>query len=157
MPTKTPAESETPTPSNNQETTPPKRPRELALVMIDEPISPKLHMPKPGQEVDASEILKIVNNFTTKYSHCFFMGRDFKFDVNIAKCHLAPPKKCVRAKDDAYMDWMITQIVSEPFKDDMQTIVVMPHGHKRMPTSDMWPSIVKGNIWLIDGQHSVEA
>ena len=26
-----------------------------------------------------------------------------------------------------------------------------------MPTPEMWPTIQKGNFWLIDGQHSVEA
>ena len=83
-------------------------------------------MPKPTQEVDAGEIQKIVNNFTTKCSHCFFMGMDFKFDVNMSPCHLAPPQKCVQAKEDAYVDWIIAQIVSEQFNDDKKTIVVMP-------------------------------
>ena len=54
------------------------------------------------------------------------MGRDFEFDVNISQCYLAPPKKCVRTKEDAYLDYIIAQIVSEQFKEDMQTIVVMP-------------------------------
>ena len=155
-PSQTPADSKTPTPSGSRQTTPSKRARESS-VMTDEPVSPELRMPKPGQEVDAGEIQKIVNNFTTKCSHCFFMGRDFKFDVNISQCHLAPPEKCVRAKEDAYVDWIIAQIVSEQFKDDRQTIVVMPQGLKRMPTPEMWPTIQKGDFWLIDGQHSVEA
>ena len=85
------------------------------------------------------------------------MGRDFKFEVNIAQCHLAPPEKCVRAKEDAYVDWMVAQILGGQFKDDRQTIVVMPQGLKRMPTADMWPAISKGDFWLIDGQHSVKA
>ena len=121
----TPADSKTPTPSASRQTTPSKRGRE-SFVMTDELISPELRMPKPGQEVDAGEIQKIVNNFTTKCSHCFFMGSDFKFDVNISQCHLAPLEKCVRAKEDAYVNWIIAQIVNEQFKDDRQTIVVMP-------------------------------
>ena len=52
---------------------------------------------------------------------------------------------------------MVAQILGGQFKDDMQTIVVMPKGLKRMPTTDMWPAISKGDVWLIDGQHSVEA
>ena len=83
--------------------------------------------------MDASEIQKIVNNFTTKCSHCFFIGRDFKFDVNIAQCHLAPPEKCVRAKENVYVDWIIAQIVSEQFKDDRQTIIVMPKDTNKCP------------------------
>ena len=107
-PTATPVESETPTPSNSHDqTTPSKRPKESALVMTDEPISPELCMPKTKQEVDASKIQKIMNNFTTKCSHYFFMGRDFKFHANITQCHLVPPEKCVRAKEDAYVDWII--------------------------------------------------
>jgi hypothetical protein len=43
------------------------------------------------------------------------------------------------------------------WRDDMQTIVVMPQGLKRMPTEDVLPTILKGDFWLIDGQHSVEA
>src|SRR6202022_2878356 len=98
----TPADSETPTPSasrqttpsGSRQTTPSKRARESS-VMTTEPVSPELQMPKPGQEVDAGEIQKINDNFETKCLHCFFMGRDFKFEVNIAQCHLAPPEKCV--------------------------------------------------------------
>ena len=63
----------------------------------------------------------------------------------------------MRAKEDAYVDWIIAQIVGEQFKDDRQTIVVMPQGLKKMPTEDMWPNLQKGDFWLIDGQHSVEA
>jgi hypothetical protein len=85
------------------------------------------------------------------------MGRDFKFDVNIAQCHLAPPDKCVRAKEDKYVEWIIAQIVGEQFKDDRQTIVVMPQGLSKMPTPDMWEKLKSGDFWLIDGQHSVEA
>ena len=43
----------------------------------------------------------------------------------------------------------------EQYKDDRQTLVLMPQGQKRMPTPDMWPTIKKGDFWLIDGQHSV--
>ena len=125
--------------------------------MTDEPVFPDLRMPKPGQEVDATEIQNINDNFKTKCLHCFFMGRDFKFDVNIAECHLAPPGKCVRAKGDAYVDWMVAQILGGQFKDDRQTIVVIPQGLKKMPTPDMWLEISKKDFWLIDSQHSVEA
>ena len=112
-------------------------------MITDEPISPELQMPKLGQEVDACEIQKINDNFETKCLHCFFMGRDFMFEVNIAQCHLAPPEKCVRAKEDAYVDWMVTQIFCGQFKADRQTIVVMPQGLKRMQTPDMWLAISK--------------
>ena len=154
--TQVPADSGMVTPSTSRQNTPSKRTRETSG-MTDVNVSPELQMPKPGQEVDATEIQKIVNTFTTKCSHCFFMGREFKFDVNISQCHLAPPEKCVRAKEDAYVDWIIAQIVGEQFKDDRQTIVVMPQGLKKMPTEDMWPNLQKGDFWLIDGQHSVEA
>ena len=85
------------------------------------------------------------------------MGRDFKFQVNISQCHLAPPEKCVWAKEDAYVDWVITQMISDQFKHERQTIILMPQGHKKMPTPDMWPTKEKGDFWLFDGQHSVEA
>ena len=111
--------------------------------MIDEPVSPELKMSKPGKDVDAGEIQKINENFENKCLHCFFMGRDFKFDVNIAQCHLALPKKCVRAKEDAYVDWIVVKILGNHFKDDMQTIVVMPQGLKKMPMPNIWPAISK--------------
>ena len=114
-------------------------------------------MPKPGHEVDAREIQRIVNNFMTKCSHCFFMSREFKFNVIISQCHLEPPKKCVRAKKEAYIDRIIAQIMSKQFNNDRQTIVVMPQGLKPMPTPYMWPEIQKGNFWFIDGEHNVEA
>ena len=144
------------TPSNSRQNTPSKRSRESS-VTTDFHASPELQMPKPGQGVDAVEIQKIVTTFTTKCSDCFFMGREFKFDVNIAQCHLAPPEKCVRAKEDKYVEWIIAQIVGEQFKDDRQTIVVMPQGLTKMPTPEMWDNLKHGDFWLIDGQHSVEA
>ncbi len=155
-PTATPAVSETPTPSGSRQSTPSKRTRDTS-VMTDEAASPELRMPKPGEDVDTGELQRIVNNFTTKCSHCFFMGKDFKFEVDISQCHIAPPEKCVRALEDEYVKWIVSKIVSEQFKDDRQTIVVMPQGLDKMPTPDMWPQIEKGDFWLIDGQHSVEA
>ena len=154
--TEAPSGSEMVTPTNSRQNTPSKRSRESS-VTTDTNVSPELQMPKPGQGVDAEEIQKIVTTFTTKCSDCFFMGREFKFDINISQCHLAPPEKCVRAKEDKYVDWIIAQIVGEQFKDDRQTIVVMPQCLTKMPTPDMWDNLKKGDFWLIDGQHSVEA
>jgi hypothetical protein len=71
----TPTDSETPTPSGSRHTTPFKRPRESS-VMTDEPVSPDLGMPKPGEEVDTCKIQKINNNFESKCLDCFFMGMD---------------------------------------------------------------------------------
>ena len=92
--TTTSTDSMTETPSGSRETTPSKRGRESS-VMTNEPVSPELRMPKPGEKVDASKIQRKNDTFETKCLHCFFMGRDFKFKVNIAQCHLAPPEKCV--------------------------------------------------------------
>jgi hypothetical protein len=109
--TTTPADSETPTPSESRQTTPSgsrqhtpsKRGRESS-VMTDEPISPELKMPKAGEEVDTVGLKRMEDSFEVRCNHCFFMGRYYTFNVNIAQCHLAPPKKCVRAKEDAYVD-----------------------------------------------------
>lgn len=65
------------------------------------------------------------------------MDSAFKFDVNISQRHLASLSKCVKAKDDAYVNWIIAQIVSKQFRDNRQTIVVMPKGLKTMPTPDI--------------------
>lgn len=154
-PTATPADSEAPSPSNSRQTTPSKRRRESGSVLTDDPVSPEVRMPKPGDPVKPTEIQKIVTAFWNKCGHCFFMGQDFKFEVDISQCHLAPPEKCVRAKEEDYVDWLCTQIMCEQYKDDRQTLVLMPQGQKRMPTPDMWPTIKKGDFWLIDGQHSV--
>ena len=63
--------------------TPSKRTRENSG-MIDMNISPKLQMSKLKQGVDAAETQKIVITFITRYNNCFFMGKEFKFDVNIS-------------------------------------------------------------------------
>jgi hypothetical protein len=64
---------------------------------------------------------------------------------------------CVRAKEDAYVEWLLTKMLADQFKFDKLTLVLMPQGHKKMPTPDMWDTIAKGDFWLIDGQHNVEA
>lgn len=82
-------------PSNSKQNIPSKRTVE-SLGMIDVNVSAKLHMPIPEQQVDATEIQKIVTTFITKCNDCFFMSRKFKFDVNSCQWHLTPSKKCVR-------------------------------------------------------------
>ena len=57
-PSETPADSKTPTPSASRQTTPSKRARESS-VMTDEPVSPELRMPKPGQEVHGGKSKKL--------------------------------------------------------------------------------------------------
>ena len=78
--------------------------------MTDEAVSPELRMPKPREDVDTGELQRIMNNFMTKCSHCFFMGKDFKFEVNINQCHLAPPEKYVRIMEDEYVKWIVSKI-----------------------------------------------
>ena len=135
--TTTPVDNETTTPSASRQTTPSKRGRESS-VMTDEPISPEPKMPRPGEEVDTVGLKKMEDSFEARCNHYFFMGRYYKFNVNIAQCHLAPPEKCVRAKEDTYVDWIITRMLAGGWKGDQQTIVVMPQGLKRMPTDEMW-------------------
>jgi hypothetical protein len=71
--------------SESRQTTPSKRRRD-SLVMTDELVSVELQMPKLGKKVDAGEITKINKFVEKKCLHCIFMGRDFKFEVNIAHC-----------------------------------------------------------------------
>lgn len=125
--------------------------------MTDQPISPELRMPKHGHGVYVGKIQKAVNNFTTKCSYCFFMGMEFKVDVNISQCHLSPPENVQKQKKMHTSIGLLRRSSANNSKDDRQTIVVMPQGLKTMPTHDMWPQIHKGNFWLIDDQHNVEA
>ena len=46
---------------------------------------------------------------------------------------LTPLAKCVRVMEEAYVNWIIAQSMSEQFKDDMHTIMVMPQGLKKVP------------------------
>jgi hypothetical protein len=156
-PTATLADSEAPTPSQSRQTTPSKRQRKSSSAMTEESVSPELKIPKAGEEVEPEEITKINETFETKCLQYFFMGREFMFKVNISQCHLAPPEMCVRAKEDAYVEWLLTKMIADQFKFDKHTLVLIPQGHKKMPTPDMWDTIAKGDFWLIDGQHSVEA
>lgn len=52
-------------------------------VMIHVEVSPEMQMLKPGQGVNAADIDKIVIPFLMKCIDCFFMGRNFKFDMSI--------------------------------------------------------------------------
>lgn len=60
-------------------------------------------------------------------------------------------------KRDKYVQWIIVRIVGELFKDDMQTIAIMPQRLAKMPTPNMWDEIKGERFGLIDGQHNVEA
>lgn len=93
------------------------------------------------QEVDVAKIQKIMNNFTMKCSYYVFIGMDFKFDININQCHLAPLEKCVPGKGVAYVDWIIALIVTKQFKDNMQTIVVTSQGKRSAPIPDVQQKI----------------
>ena len=73
-PTETPADSGTPTPSQSRQTTPSKRPRESDSAMTDEPLSPELQMPKPGEGVEPNELQRITDTFKTKCLHASSWG-----------------------------------------------------------------------------------
>lgn len=88
---------------------------------------------------------------------CLFMGHEFKFDMSIDQCNFALPNKCVRVKEDKYVQWVIAQILEEQFKDDMQTIIIMPQGFTKMPMLNMWDEIKGGRFQLMDMHHNVEA
>lgn len=65
------------------------------------------------------------------------MDKEFKFNVN-NQCHLTPWEKYVQRKEDKYDEWIIAQIVGKQFKDDRQTIVVMPQELTKMAIPDIW-------------------
>lgn len=65
-------------------------------------------MPKHGQRVDATEIQQRITTITKNINKCFFMGKDFKFNVNITMCHLVLLDKFLWVKEDKYVDWILT-------------------------------------------------
>lgn len=125
--------------------------------MTDEAVSPELRMPKKGEVVNTKAINAINEAYEAKIAEVFFMGREYKFPVDIAQCHLAPPEKCVRAMEEDYVKWIVTKMIAGAWKGDKQTIVLMPQGLKKKPTPDQWPNISQGDFWIIDGQHSIQA
>jgi hypothetical protein len=154
--TTTPADSQTTTPSGSRQNTPSKRSRESS-VMTDEAVSPELRMPKKGEVVNTKAINAINEAYEAKIAEVFFMGREYKFPVDIAQCHQTPPEKCVRAMEEDYVKWIVTKMIAGAWKGDKQTIVLMPQGLKKKPTPDLWPNISQGDFWIIDGQYSIQA
>lgn len=123
--------------------------------MTNEQMSFELCMLKPEYEVDATKIQKIVNTFTTKRLHCFFMGRNFKFHIDSSQCHMSPPKSVSMHRMMHTWTKQSFKIISEEFKDGWEAIVVMSQGLKKMPTPEMWPTITKHDFWLIQGQPNI--
>lgn len=63
----------------------------------------------------------------------------------------------MHAKEDKCMQWIISPIMGERFKDNMQIIVVMPQGLTKLPTPYTGDNLKKEDLWLIDDQHNVGA
>lgn len=111
---------------------------------------------KRGQAPDADLSTKIFQEFDERTKDCWPMGRFYTFDVDIFNCHGAPSVMNVRAKEKDGVTWQMNNIMNNP-KGDRQTICVTPKDPKVPVTKENWEEIRKGEFYIIDGQHSVEA
>lgn len=68
-------------------------------------------MPKHGQGVDVAEIQNRITTITKFSNKCFFMDKDFKFNVNNTMCYLVLIDKFMWVKEDKYVDSNLTYIV----------------------------------------------
>ena len=142
--------------------TPSKRSRDdLEMSTLTEGVeaSSSLIMPTPlkkGENPNAKRATKILHDFNNYSKDCWPMGRHFTFNVDCFKCEKSPNKWVVRSRESGGVNWQINNLMNN-VKWDRQTVCVMPKGFKTRPTEKDLPQILKGDFWIIDGQHSLEA
>lgn len=116
-------------------------------------------MPTPlkrGENPDAVKATRILREFNNYSKDCWFMGRNFTFNVDCFKCEKSPNKWVVRSRENTGVMWQRNNLMNN-VKWDRQTVCVMPKGFTSCPTEKDWPRIENGEFWIIDGQHSLEA
>jgi hypothetical protein len=84
------------------------------------------------------------------------MGRYFTFDVDVYKCHQGTESMNTRVQEESGVWWQMNNIMNNP-KADRQTICVTPKDPIVEVTEENWPILRKGEFYIVDGQHSVEA
>lgn len=153
-----PAGSEPHTQTTSGRTTPRRARESSGMTEIKSPPPKEIVGPlRKGETADAASAADMKARFERDFGHCFFMGKDFTFNVNINSCQQAPEDIICRAQEDRGVDYLKNTLLNNTFKGDRQTICVMPIGLKKKPKKEQWDKISQGHFYLIDGQHSVEA
>ena len=145
----------------SRQSTPSKRSREdmeKSSVTEGAEVSSEPLMPTPlkkGESPDAVKATRILSDFNQFSKDCWPLGRHFTFKVDCFKCEKSPDKWVVRTRQDAGVNWQINNLMNN-VKWDKQTVCVMPKTDTP-PTKANWAEVSKGEFWIIDGQHTLEA
>jgi hypothetical protein len=111
---------------------------------------------KKGERPNSDLSTKIQQEFDEKTKACWPMGRYFTFDVDVYKCHQGTESMNTRVQEESGVWWQMNNIMNNP-KADRQTICVTPKDPIVEVTEENWPILRKGEFYIVDGQHSVEA
>jgi hypothetical protein len=111
---------------------------------------------KKGERPDSDLSTKIFQEFDEKTEACWPLGRYFTYDVDVYKCHKGTESMNTRVQEESGVWWQMNSIMNNP-KADRQTICVIPKDPVVEVTKENWPILKRGEFYIVDGQHSVEA
>ena len=101
------------------------------------------------------EVSRVYKSFWTTCEDAYLFKLDDKKEIDISQLVEPPATFNIRSKENQIVKELVNWLMNMPDKSTRQTLCVMLIGFNEKPTK--WKDIKKGNFFIINGQHSVEA
>ena len=112
------------------------------------------HSGATDKRPDYEEVSRVYKSFWTTCEDAYLFKLDDK-EIDISQLVEPPATFNIRSKENRIVKELVNWLLNMPDKSTRQTLCVMPVGFNEKPTE--WKDIEKGNFYIINGQHSVEA
>jgi hypothetical protein len=128
---------------------------EVAEAGFSEQIANVPHLRATERKPDYKHVSQVYQKFWKTCTDAYVFKVGDKKEIDISQMVEAPATYNIRSKQTNIVEDLVNYLLNIPDKSTKQTLCVMPVGHETMPKT--WEDIEKGNFYIINGQHSVEA
>ena len=113
------------------------------------------HSGATDKKRDYEEVSRVYKSFWKTCEDAYLFKLDDKKEIDISQLVEPPTTFNIRSKENQIVKELVNWLMNMPDKSMRQTLCVMPVGFNEKSTE--WKDIEKGNFFIINGQHSVEA
>jgi hypothetical protein len=113
------------------------------------------HSQATDKKPDYEHVSAVYQKFWTTCEDAYVYKVGDKKEIDISQMIEAPATYNIRSKQTNIVRDLVTYLLNIPDKSTKQTLCVMPVCHETKPKK--WEDIEKGQFYIINGQHSIEA
>ena len=113
------------------------------------------HSGATDKKLDYEEVSRVYKSLWTTCKVSYLFKLDDKKEIDILQLVEPPATFNIQSKENRIVKELVNWLLNMPKKSTRQTLCVMPVGFNEKPTE--WKDIEKGNFFIINGQHGVEA